>query len=84
MTHLMAVKTRANHIPKDYRPTDNEPFVRSRQRAYFRSKLLAWRNEILRSTRETRQHLHEEFCAASRPCRSSELGDRARGGTPRP
>ena len=32
----------------------------NRQRAYFRGKLLAWRHEILRSTEETRQHLHEE------------------------
>jgi RNA polymerase-binding transcription factor len=32
----------------------------NRQRAYFRGKLLAWRDEILRSTKETRQHLHEE------------------------
>ena len=82
-THLMAVKTRGNHTSENYRPTEDEPFMSNRQRAYFRSKLLAWRNEILRSTKETRQYLHEEFCTASRPCRSSELGDRARGGTPR-
>ena len=31
-----------------------------RHRAYFRRKLLAWRDEILRSTKETLQHLHEE------------------------
>lgn len=43
-----------------YRPTEDEPFMNDRQRAYFRGKLLAWRDEILRSTKETRQHLHEE------------------------
>ena len=47
-------------IREEYRPTDDEPFMCSRQRAYFRGKLLAWRNEILRSTKETLQHLHEE------------------------
>ena len=47
-------------IRDEYRPTDDEPFMCSRQRAYFRGKLLAWRNEILRSTKETRQHLLED------------------------
>jgi DnaK suppressor protein len=57
---------------EDYRPTDDEPFMCSRQRAYFRGKLLAWRNEILHSTKETLQHLHEE--TAQHP----DLADRAR------
>jgi len=47
-------------FPEDYRPTEDEPFMSNRQRAYFRGKLLAWRGEILRSTKETRQRLHEE------------------------
>ena len=38
-THLMAVKTRGNHTPENYRPTEDEPFMSNRQRAYFRSKL---------------------------------------------
>ena len=65
------VKPRGNHTPENYRPTEDEPFMSNRQRAYFRSKLLAWRNEILRSTKETRQHLHEE--SAQHP----DLADRA-------
>jgi hypothetical protein len=52
---------RANRkIPKEYRPTEDEPFMSNRQRAYFRGKLLVWRDEILRSTKETVQHLQEE------------------------
>jgi DnaK suppressor protein len=47
-------------IPEDYRPSEDEPFMSNRQRVYFRRKLLAWRDEILRSTIETLQHLHEE------------------------
>jgi DnaK suppressor protein len=47
-------------LPEDYRPSENEPFMSDRQRAYFRRKLLAWREEILRSTKETLQHLHDE------------------------
>ena len=47
-------------IPEDYRPSEDEPFMSNRQRVYFRRKLLAWRDEILRSTKETLQHLYEE------------------------
>ena len=53
--------TSTNRIfAEHYRPTEDEPFMNDRQHAYFRGKLLAWRDEILRSTKETRQHLHEE------------------------
>ncbi len=47
-------------IPDDYRPSEDEPFMNERQRAYFRRKLLAWREEILRSTKETLEHLQNE------------------------
>ena len=47
-------------IPEDYRPSEDEPFMSERQRAYFRRKLLSWRDEILRSTKETLQHLHDD------------------------
>jgi DnaK suppressor protein len=43
-----------------YRPSDDEPFMGERQREYFREKLLAWREEILREARETLQHLQDE------------------------
>ena len=45
---------------KKYRPTDKEPFMSSRQRDYFRVKLLAWREDILREARDTLQHLQDE------------------------
>ena len=37
----------------DYVPSEDEEFMNPRQRAYFRSKLVAWKNEILREARET-------------------------------
>ncbi len=43
-----------------YRPTDREPFMNGRQRDYFRNKLLAWREDILREAQETLQHLQDE------------------------
>jgi RNA polymerase-binding transcription factor len=45
---------------KPYRPTDKEPFMNDRQREYFRQKLLAWREDILRESKETLQHLQDE------------------------
>src|SRR5262245_51947646 len=51
-------------MPRDkdkyYRPSDKEPFVNERQREYFRTKLLAWREDILREAQETLQHLQDE------------------------
>ncbi len=44
----------------NYRPQDSEPFMNERQRDYFRSKLLEWKEEILRESRETLQHLQDE------------------------
>src|SRR5215471_7608231 len=45
---------------KNYRPSDKEPFMNERQREYFRTKLLAWREDILKEAKETLQHLQEE------------------------
>ena len=68
---VSALRVSRRTIRDEYRPTDDEPFMCSRQRAYFRGKLLAWRGEILRSTKETRQHLLEG--SAQHP----DLADRA-------
>ncbi len=45
---------------RSYRPTDKEPFMNERQRDYFRQKLLAWKDDILREAKETLQHLQDE------------------------
>ena len=45
---------------KNYRPSDKEPFMNDRQREYFRDKLLAWKDEILKEAKETLQHLQDE------------------------
>jgi len=45
---------------KTYRPSDKEPFMSERQRDYFRLKLLAWREDILKEAKETLLHLQEE------------------------
>ena len=44
----------------EYRPSDDEPFMNPRQREYFRNKLHAWKDEILRESRLTLENLQEE------------------------
>ena len=50
----------ANLIADDYRPSDDEPFMNERQRDYFRRKLIRWRDDILRESRETLAALQSE------------------------
>src|SRR3981189_2670558 len=45
---------------KTYRPTDKEPFMNDRQREYFREKLFAWKEDILKEAKETLAHLQAE------------------------
>jgi DnaK suppressor protein len=44
----------------EYKPSEDEPFMNERQREYFRHKLLAWKEDILRESRETLEHLQDE------------------------
>ena len=57
--------------------SEDEEFMNSNQQAYFRAKLINWRNEILREARETLDHLAEE--SANHP----DLADRASSETDR-
>ena len=43
-----------------YRPSANEEFMNSRQQAYFRRKLLDWKESILRESKETLTQLQED------------------------
>ncbi len=44
-------------LPDGYVPTDDEPFMNERQREYFRQKLMSWKDDILRGSKETLQNL---------------------------
>ncbi|SIR01158.1 transcriptional regulator, TraR/DksA family [Rhizobium sp. RU35A] len=57
--------------------SEDEDFMNANQRAYFRAKLIAWKNDILREARETLDHLAEE--SANHP----DLADRASSETDR-
>ena len=60
-----------------YRPTDDEPFMNERQIEYFKQKLLDWKDDILRESRETVTHLQAE--TENHP----DLADRASSETDR-
>ena len=60
-----------------YVPSDDEEFMNAKQRAYFRAKLNAWKNEILREARETLGNLQED--SANHP----DIADRASSETDR-
>ena len=61
----------------DYRPREDEPFMNERQLEYFRLKLLTWKEDILRETRETLSHLQAD--TENHP----DLADRASSETDR-
>ena len=50
----------ANLIEDDYQPSDDEPFMNERQRDYFRRKLIRWREDLLRESRDTLVALQSE------------------------
>jgi DnaK suppressor protein len=50
----------AEMLDDAYKPTEEEAFMNERQREYFRRKLLAWREDILRESRETLDVLQRE------------------------
>jgi len=47
-------------LPHDYRPSSKEEFMNERQQEYFRRKLVAWREEILKESKETLDELQQE------------------------
>ena len=44
----------------EYRPPEDEPFMNERQLEYFKQKLLNWKEDILRESRETLSHLQTD------------------------
>jgi DnaK suppressor protein len=61
----------------EYRPSEDEPFMNERQQEYFKQKLLQWKEDLLRESRETVTHLQAE--TENHP----DLADRASSETDR-
>lgn len=47
-------------LAEDYHPSENEPYMNSRQLEYFRRKLLDWRKQLLKDSGEGLGRLKEE------------------------
>ncbi|WP_269716391.1 RNA polymerase-binding protein DksA [Caulobacter sp. NIBR2454] len=60
-----------------YRPSEDEEFMNERQLEFFKQKLLDWKEEILRESRDTVSHLQTE--TENHP----DLADRASSETDR-
>jgi DnaK suppressor protein len=61
----------------DYRPSEDEPFMNERQKAYFRRKLNDWKDDILHESKLTLDTLQQEN--SNHP----DLADRASSETDR-
>jgi DnaK suppressor protein len=66
-----AMSSEAVVLPADYRPSNDEEFMNPRQLAYFRRKLLDWKESILREAAGTLETLKAE------PMREPDVNDRA-------
>jgi DnaK suppressor protein len=71
------VKTSTIVLPPDYMPSENEPFMNEKHRLYFRQKLLNWKEDIIRQTRETLVGLHDDST------QHADIADRATSETDR-
>lgn len=67
----------ATRLPKNYTPSDKEPFMNAKQKEFFRRKLNDWRKEIINETKETLSNLQYEAN------NFSDLADRASSETDR-
>ena len=70
-SNMLVVNGVATSIPHDYKPSADEEFMNPRQLAYFRRKLLEWKDSILREASVTLETLKAE------PLREPDVNDRA-------
>jgi DnaK suppressor protein len=66
--HAISAMTSENG---DYRPSTDEEFMNERQLGYFREKLVAWKESLLREGQDTLNTLQNE------PLREPDVTDRA-------
>lgn len=67
----------APRLPKNYRPSDDEPFMNAQQKEYFRRRLQRWREELFAESSQTLQSLQEVSL------QSPDIADRASAETDR-
>ncbi len=65
-------------LPPDYHPSEGESFMNEMHRTYFRNKLIAWKDDILKQNMETLKGLHDESAQQADPAdRATAETDRA-------
>ena len=47
-------------LPPDYKPSAKEEYMSPQQLEYFRQKLIQWKEDILRESKQTLHHIQEE------------------------
>jgi DnaK suppressor protein len=47
-------------LPEGYAPSESEEYMNPMQLEYFKRKLVAWRDDLLKESRDTMEHLREE------------------------
>ena len=65
------MKQKIIHLPKSYKPSDKEEYMNSMQLEYFRRKLIGWKNDLIKESEETIDHLQYKNC------NESDISDRA-------
>ena len=64
-------KKRMVDLPMNYKPTDKEEYMNEKQLAYFRQRLLNWKEELKQESKITVEHLQKE------QLREADLSDQA-------
>ena len=59
------------NLPKSYRPSDKEEYMNDMQLEYFRRKLLRWKSNLTKESKDTIDHLKHKSL------NSSDINDRA-------
>lgn len=60
VSEMTALAAKLPEVESAYRPSDDEEFMNERQLAYFRAKLLAWKDDILKESKGTVVNLKAE------------------------
>ena len=63
-------------LEPDYQPSNDEPYMSPKQLAYFKRKLLEWRQQIVDDTTHTRQNMNQSENQADEIDRASMESER--------
>ena len=53
-------------VPRDYFPSDDEPFMNEIQVEYFRQKLILWKSDLVSDSKDTIETLQDVYSVSSK------------------